>query len=621
MSSAQPETHCIPLEENFYWLGERMKHPEVVAILRLDDFPAEAQAERRYYERAGCVSCIFVPLVSEHCGVGAIALESTRPIDRWPDELTQLGRLAGQTIASGLRCIEHRRCVFRQLDLERIVAGIGADMANSPDCELVGGVRKGLAALGEFAGADGCALIPFSSHSEGTPEGLWWISSRVDPRPSVIPDPSRSEMLQRIRSGRYLRFGRIDELDPSWTYDRQLLSRTGVKSGLAVPVFVETEFFGVMGICSFSVERCWPETWAPRLMLVGQMFANGLIRAKKNEELEKLKQQLQAENAYLRKEIRGTHRHEKIVGESPSLRRVLSRVEAAAPTNSTILILGETGTGKELIADAIHELSPRKSRPMITVNCAAIPAALAEAELFGRTAGAYTGADTSEGGRFEVAHGSTIFFDEIGELPLGVQAKLLRVLQDGQFQRVGGAETRQVDVRVIAATNRDLEEEVRRGRFRKDLYHRLNVIPIHVPPLRDRLADIPLLVRAFVDEVGRRMGRSIERIPQPVIDSLQRYSWPGNVRELMHVVERAMVLAQGNVLQIELPTEGRPLVGSDMTLQQVERAHIQRVLDGTQGRVEGKGGAAEVLGLKPSTLRSRLAKLGVRRDVGSHDNS
>jgi transcriptional regulator with GAF, ATPase, and Fis domain len=309
------------------------------------------------------------------------------------------------------------------------------------------------------------------------------------------------------------------------------------------------------------------------------------------------------------------------VGESHPLRHILSQVERVAPTSSTILITGETGTGKELVADAIHELSPRQARPMITVNCAAVPAALAEAELFGRTAGAYTGADTSEKGRFEVADGSTILLDEVGELPLGVQAKLLRVLQNGQFEPVGCFETRQVDVRITAATNRNLEQEVHRGRFRDDLYHRLNVIPIHVPPLRDRVEDIPLLVSAFVDELGRKMGKSIKQIPKSAISALQRYPWPGNVRELRHVIERAMVLADGDVLHIELPAQGKPVVGSDMTLEQVERKHIIRVLERVQWRVEGKGGAAEILGLNPSTLRSRLARLGIQRDAESRDMS
>ncbi len=615
------ETHCVPVEESFSWLGERMKHPDVVAILRLDDFPVEARAERRYYERAGYVSCLFVPLNSERSGVGAIALESTRPIRRWPDELKHVGRLAGQALASGLRCIEHRRCVFQQLDLERIVAGIGADMANSPDGELVGKVRKGLEELGKFANADACTLIRFAGDGERAPEELMWVSSGVARREVVFPDPSRSAMAERVRAGQHCRFDSLDDLDADWSYDRQALSDAGVASGLVVPVFVEGKCFGAIAICSFSEKRNWPDAWVPRLMLTGQIFANGILRAKRNEEIEDLKQQLQAENAYLREEIRVTHRHERIVGESQPLRRVLERVETVAPTSSTILILGETGTGKELVADAIHELSPRKSRPMITVNCAAIPATLAETELFGRAAGAYTSADRAERGRFEMADGSTIFFDEIGELPLDVQARLLRVLQDGQFERVGCPETRCVDVRIIAATNRDLEEEVRRRRFREDLYHRLNVIPIQVPPLRARLEDIPLLVWAFVDELGRKVGRSIKKIPKSEINSLQRYSWPGNVRELRHVVERAMVLADGDVLHIELPNGGTPADDCDMTLQQAERAHIQRVLERTNWRVEGKGGAAEILGLKPSTLRSRLVKLGIRRDTVSRDMS
>ncbi len=621
MPSAKAESCCGPLEERFLWLGEKLKQADVVTILRLDDFPNEAQTERTYYERAGFKSCIFVPLNAECFTIGALALESTRTIDHWPDELTHVVQVAGQMIVSGLRCIEHRRCVFEQLDFERTVADTAACVANLPSHEVVDGIQKGLETLGEFSGADVCALIPSSSDGSGSVGTLQWISSRVDPCQAVFPDPSHSEICNHVHSGRHFRFRQLDELDLTWTHDRQAFEQVSVKSGLAVPVFVEAECFGAMVISSVSAEGSWPESWVPRLMLVGQIFANGLLRAGRNEELEKLKEQLQAENAYLRREIRVTNRHDKIVGESRPLQQVLSQVERVAPTGSTVLILGETGAGKELIADAIHELSPRKSRPMITVNCAAIPTTLAETELFGRSAGAYTSADTSERGRFEMADGSTILLDEIGELPLGVQARLLRVLQDGQFQRVGSPETRHVDVRIIAATNRDLEREVRRRRFREDLYHRLNVFPIRVPPLRERLEDIPLLVRAFVDELARRMGRSIKTIPKSAMSLLQRYSWPGNVRELRHVVERAIVLAEDNVLHIELPGGGKPLIRSDLTLQQAERAHIKRVLGRTQWRVEGKGGAAEILGLKPSTLRSRLAKLGIQRNSGSHDKS
>jgi transcriptional regulator with GAF, ATPase, and Fis domain len=511
--------------------------------------------------------------------------------------------------------------VFQQLELERIVTGIGADIANSHEGDLVAHILDGLEKLGEFARADGCMLIPLGGDGEEPFEELWWVSPSRERPARVLPDRADSGTFRQIRSGQHIEFRQVGDLDPSWTMDREAFQKAGVKSGLMVPVFVEGVCFGAMGICSFSAERIWPESWVPRLVLIGQIFANGLIRARRTEEVESLRQQLQAENAYLRKEIRVPNRHDRIVGESEALRSVLERVQAAAPTDSTILILGETGTGKELIADAIHELSPRKGRPMITVNCAAIPASLAETELFGRAAGAYTGADTSERGRFETADGSTIFLDEIGELPLAVQAKLLRVLQGGEFQPVGCPETRHVDVRIIAATNRDLDREVRRGRFREDLYHRLNVIPIQIPPLRERLEDIPPLVRAFVDEFGRKMGRPIQRIPQSVFNSLQRYSWPGNIRELRHILERAMVLADGEVLQVTLPADGRPLVGSDMTLEQVERKHIEKVLERTRGRVEGSGGAAEILGLKPSTLRSRLAKLGIQRDAASRDNS
>ena len=293
--------------------------------------------------------------------------------------------------------------------------------------------------------------------------------------------------------------------------------------------------------------------------------------------------------------------------------KMLAQAKRVAPTDATVLITGETGTGKELLARAVHDMSGRSSKTMVTVNCAALPPALIESELFGREKGAYTGAMTRQSGRFEMADGSSLFLDEIGELPLEVQVKLLRVLQDGQFERLGSNHTLTADVRVIAATNRDLAAMVRDGSFRADLYHRLNVYPIEVPPLRARAADIPLLVRKFVQEFNKKMGKSIDSISRPAMERLKHYPWPGNIRELHNLVERAMIVSDGRSLTIDLPAGAAGPTAVPVTLEEVERKHIRDVLEGVHWRVSGKGGAAEILGLRPTTLHSRMKKLGISR--------
>jgi len=328
-------------------------------------------------------------------------------------------------------------------------------------------------------------------------------------------------------------------------------------------------------------------------------------------EVNELKRRLEVENLYLREEIELTHRHGDIVGDSPAIRTALAQVEKVAPAEASVLLLGETGTGKELIAQRIHDLSPRSGRPMIKVNCAALPPTLMESELFGREKGAYTGAVSREAGRFELADGSTLLLDEVGELSLELQTKLLRVLQEGEFERVGSSRTREVDVRVVAATNRDLAEAVREGRFRRDLFYRLNVFPIQVPALRERREDVPLLVWAFVEELGRSTGGTIDKIPQRTMERLQQYAWPGNVRELRNVVERSMILSRGRTLQLALPEAGQSVSDDALSLDEIQRRHIRRVLAMTSGRISGRGGAAELLGLKPTTLRSRMERLGL----------
>jgi PAS domain S-box-containing protein len=330
-------------------------------------------------------------------------------------------------------------------------------------------------------------------------------------------------------------------------------------------------------------------------------------------EIQQLKERLERDNLCLREQTQPTALPSGIVGGSPALLRVLEQARQVARANSTVLISGETGTGKELVAAAIHELSPRSHRVMVRVNCAALPATLIESELFGREKGAYTGALTAQLGRFELANGSTIFLDEVGELPLELQAKLLRVLQESRFERLGNPQTIQVDVRVIAASNRDLAQAVREGKFREDLFYRLNVFPLHVPPLRERPEDLPALVWSFAAEFGKLLGKTIEAIPQSTMEALQRYRWPGNVRELRNVVERAVILCEGPELQIELPVASSTSRPRACRLEDVEREHILEVLEQTSWRVRGLGGAAELLDVRPTTLESRMAKLGIRR--------
>ncbi len=333
-------------------------------------------------------------------------------------------------------------------------------------------------------------------------------------------------------------------------------------------------------------------------------------------EIQELKKHLQAGHAYLFQEINRTYNFGEVIGQSHCLEDVFFRVEAVAPQDSTVLLLGETGTGKGLVARAIHSRSLRKHRPLVTVNCTALPGNLIESELFGREKGAFTGASSQQLGRFELADKGTILLDEIGDLPFELQAKLLHVIQEGEFSRLGSAKTMKVDVRIIAATNRDLYEEIRLGRFREDLFYRLNIFPITVPPLRERKEDIPLLVEYFLDKFNRKLGKNIRMVTNGTMGDLMAHSWPGNVRELESVIERAVIISRGTTLQVldhfEAPSlagpqaEGKPLVD-------LERDYIDQVLRKTNWRIEGNNGAARILGLNPSTLRGRMRKEGIRR--------
>ena len=331
------------------------------------------------------------------------------------------------------------------------------------------------------------------------------------------------------------------------------------------------------------------------------------------EEIEQLKDQLQAESAYLQDEIKLEHNFENIIGNSEALKYVLHRVEQVAPTNSPVLIMGETGTGKELIARAIHQLSPQNKRALIKVNCAALPTELIESELFGHEKGAFTGATTTRSGRFELAKGSTLFLDEIGEIPLEVQAKLLRVLESGEFEKLGSSRTLYSDARIISATNRVLEEEVRKGRFREDLWYRLKVFPITVPPLCERPEDIPLLTKWFVDQLTKKMGKHVSVIPKRTMQTLQNYSWPGNVRELKHAVESALITAQGKKLKFELPQVANIVFSDFKSFEEMERDYILRALKAKNWKIGGDNSASSTLGMHVNTLRGRMKKLGIKK--------
>jgi transcriptional regulator with GAF, ATPase, and Fis domain len=426
---------------------------------------------------------------------------------------------------------------------------------------------------------------------------------------------------QKVLGGETVIFTKTSDLPPEAGRDRESYGLIGTKSDVIVPLSVGGgRPFGLLTFVVMREERYWPETVVKGFQVIAQVFANALARKRTDEqlkrhvrEIEELKQRIERENIYLQEEVKLLLAHTGIVGQSLAMKRVLAQAEQVARTDSTVLILGETGTGKELLARAIHKMSARKDRPLITVNCASLPPTLIESELFGREKGAYTGAMTKMIGRFEIADGSTLFLDEIGELPLELQSKLLRVLEEGSFERLGSTKTQHVNVRIVVATNRDIEHEVKNGKFRKDLFYRLNVFPIMIPPLRERPEDIPFLAWAFVSELQKKMGKEIETISKKSMEELQSYSWPGNVRELRNVIEQAMILDKGKTLVPRVPKLGPSEAGAIRNLEDMERRHIVTVLEKVGWRVAGKGGAAKALDLKRSTLYSKMKKLGIHR--------
>ncbi len=522
--------------------------------------------------------------------------------------------------------IELRKELEAQLRFEMMLAEISSGFINMPASQVSRGIRNAQRRV--------CECLDFDRSS------LWQISDREPgefqlthihqpPGGPPVSDHMQAKKyfpwsVDKIMAGETVVISKLSDLPPEAARDQESFRLYGTQSTVLVPLILGGG--GVFGSMSFAMmreERPLPNLLVQWLTLVAQVFANALARKKANDELlrafseiERLKEQLEAENIYLREDIKMELNFDEIIGKSDALRYILYRVEQVAGTDATVLIQGETGTGKGVVAHAIHVRSPRKDRPLITVNCAALPANLIESELFGREKGAFTGSHARQMGRFEVADRGTIFLDEIGELPLELQAKLLRVIQDGEFERLGSPHTMKVDVRIIVSTSRNLKEEINKGRFREDLYYRLNVFPITIPPLRKRLEDVPLLVDHFVKKFSRKMGREIKIVPRELIKALQDYSWPGNIRELEHVIERAIITTQGSVLRLAEKIDAGHTPdqkGAPLSIIDVQREHILRVLEQTDWRIEGYKGAASILDLNPSTLRSRMQKLGIAR--------
>jgi formate hydrogenlyase transcriptional activator len=387
----------------------------------------------------------------------------------------------------------------------------------------------------------------------------------------------------------------------------------GIQSFCSIPLITRKGKLGTLNLGSVT-DRAFASRDLSFLKQVAAQVATALDNARAYREIAELTDKLKKEKLYLQDEIRSVLNFEEIVGESPSLKHVLTQVNTVAPLDATVLILGETGTGKELIARAIHRMSSRKDASFIKLNCAAIPTGLLESELFGHEKGAFTGAISAKIGRLELADKGTLFLDEVGDIPLELQPKLLRVLQDQEFERLGGVRTIRVNIRLIAATNRDLGKSVAAREFRSDLYYRLHVFPVHMPPLRERGKDIELLVRYFVQKFSRRMNKQIETIPTETMNALTHWEWPGNVRELENFIERSVILSENTILNVPL-SELRPRLQDrqDGTLESLEREHILRVLRETGGVISGLHGAAARLGMKRTTLQSRMQKMGITR--------
>jgi formate hydrogenlyase transcriptional activator len=504
-----------------------------------------------------------------------------------------------------------------ELAFESLLAKLSFQCINLPDGQVADAITAALGLLGEHFGLDRCSF--FRIRADGTLfDPVSWRSDggRVTEEP--LAEAAMPWTMAELLAGRTVSFARPEDLPDD--RDKAAFAEYGTRSAVYVPLSAGGRVAAAVEFSTAEAPLQWPVKIIRRLEVLGGVFGQVLARIERDEslqaaaaEVQRLKDRLHAEVAYLRREDHERLGLRRIVGQSPAIAHVIEQIHQVAPTDATVLLLGETGTGKELLATQIHELSARRSRVAVRVNCGALPTTLIESELFGREKGAFTGALTRQVGRFELADHSTIFLDEIGELPHEVQVKLLRVLEERTIERLGSPRSITVDARIIAATHRDLEQRVRDGTFREDLYYRLNVFPIRVPPLRERVEDIPLLLWRFVEEFSKTLGKRIDAIDEDSLATLRQYPWPGNIRELRNTVERAMIIATGRCLTITLPHAAALAPRANAKLADVEREHIGSVLESTRWRIRGAGGAADRLGLRPTTLETRMAKLGIRR--------
>jgi formate hydrogenlyase transcriptional activator len=506
------------------------------------------------------------------------------------------------------------------LAFERMLADLSARFANVPVEQVELEIQVAQTTFRKFFGFDRATFGEFQEDGSLVVLSSTAVKS-FEPMPLDQLPGQLTWFLGQLRAGEIVVTPNAAvDLPPQAAAEAEYCRRTGLVSHLAIPLRIGGRVIGAIVFSAFRENGTWPDDLTTRLKLVGEVFAQALARKREQEkllaamsEIKLLKDRLERENAYLQHaaQIRPL---QGLTSRSPRFRSVIEELAQVAQTSSTVLLLGETGSGKEVLAQAIHAASARKDRPMIKVNCAALPASLIESELFGREKGAFTGALARQPGRFEIADGSTIFLDEVGELPLELQSKLLRVLQEGEFERLGSTKTIKVDARVIAASNRALEQAVKEGKFREDLFYRLDVFRIEVPPLRERREDIPLLSWTFVKEFSNSMGKPIDEIAEESMFALQEYHWPGNIRELRNVIERAMILSHGPKLGIKLghttlrPISVKATAGS---LDEAERAIILQAVEQCNWRIRGSTGAAALLDVKPTTLESRIKKLGL----------
>jgi formate hydrogenlyase transcriptional activator len=567
-------------------------------------------------------SFCIVPLTTPRRTLGTLDFGSLRPHAYTPEDVEFMGRVANVVAVAIENAMNLERVREQQAALqhERDQLDLLLDVTNAVVTQL--DTRALFAAvapaLRRCCSADLAALTLFDADTRVLRKHA------CDGPPGLLPvQPPVMELSLESAPGRVFTTGkpRIFSRDELLEFpESRLILDLGVRSSCSVPLVTPQGTLGTLDLAAFAPDAFSPDQFGLLMRVAGQI-AIAVRNAFAYERIEEVNTQLAQEKLYLQDEIRTEQLFEDIVGRSQALRRLLREVETVAPTDSTVLISGETGSGKELIARAIHQLSARRQRAFVKLNCAAIPTGLLESELFGHEKGAYTGAISQRIGRFELANHGTVFLDEVGEIPLELQPKLLRVLQEREFERLGSVRTLKTDARLIAATNRDLAAMTNDEKFRRDLFYRLNVFPIHVPPLRERRADIPTLVRHFAQQFARRMKKPIEAVPAETMEALVSYDWPGNIRELQNLIERAVILSTGTTLDVPvmaLDGHGRPTAtGSGeselATLEHVDRRHIIRALESSNWVVAGPNGAAARLGMKRSTLQFRMQKLGIVR--------